>query len=457
MSLNRRIYTQAGGNMRYYLALLMGKISIIALKLLKKRGTTTPGTIALKICPDILKILSSKISKNIVAVLGTNGKTTTNNLLADTLELSGMRVACNRIGANMMSGAATAMLEKTTFFGRMTAAVATLEMDEAWARHIFKEVSPNVVIINNLFRDQLDRYGEIESTMQYLKDAISLVPDAVIIANGDDPLVYSVVSEFKNKKKFFGIKDEFTHSGSVAKEGKFCYRCGKPLKYEFYHFSQLGAYSCECGFSRPALDFYAENIKVFPKVEFDVNNFGHLSLNGRGTYNIYNILASAAGAIECGADFSATRKCAENYTPQVGRMEEFVINGKPVCLILAKNPTGFNLSVDAVLEDTRKKDLVIGINDYPQDGRDVSWLWDVNFDALVNDNNILSCQTTGLRYADMALRLKYSGMKETDISLFADYKAAVDNALEKDGEVLYILANYTSLFEIQAYVKEKAK
>ncbi|MBQ7040153.1 MAG: DUF1727 domain-containing protein, partial [Clostridia bacterium] len=320
--------------MRYHAAVIIGKAVAALLKILKKKGTTTPGNVALKICPGILKKMAGKIPGKIVAVMGTNGKTTTNNLLADYLEKAGYLVVCNRGGANMMAGSVTAFLTKTSVFGKVKADMATLEMDEAWAKHIFSHVKPDVVVLGNLFRDQLDRYGEIEMTMQHLKDAISRVPDAVLIANGDDPLICATVDGFENEKKFFGIEKAFSDNKSEVKEGKFCSKCGKPLKYEFVHFSQLGNFHCDCGFKRPNLTYNAENISVFPKLKFSVSGLGDIELNGRGVYNIYNILGAMAGALECGAKFSDVAECAKNYTPQTGRMEELNIDGKRVCLIL---------------------------------------------------------------------------------------------------------------------------
>lgn len=439
--------------MRYRLAIITGKLTAALLKLMRKRGTTMPGRAALKICPDILSKMAGNFNGKIVAVMGTNGKTTTNNLLADYLENAGMNVICNRGGANMMQGCVAAFLSKASVSGKIKADVATLEMDEAWAKHIFEHISPDVVVLGNLFRDQLDRYGEIDMTMEHLKIAINKVPKATLIANGDDPLICATVCDFENDKKFFGIENAVSENKSKVKEGKFCYKCGKPLSYEFVHFSQLGKFSCECGFARPKLDFSAENITVFPKLKFTVTGYGDIELNGRGVYNIYNILGSMAGAMECGASFENVSECAKSYKPQTGRMEEFNKDGKRICLILAKNPAGFNLSVNAVLEDPAEKDILIGINDYPQDGKDVSWLWDVDFELLEQSGTVKSYTTCGRRYADAALRLKYSGVEKDKIGMFSDCKEALEKAVGGNADVVYILANYSALFEIKEHLE----
>lgn len=443
--------------MRYILGIWFSKAVAFALKILGRKATTTPGAVALKICPDILRRMARQIQGDIVAVWGTNGKTTTNNLLADYMEASGKNIVANRVGANLLSGITGAFVEKADFFGRIHADAACLEMDEAWAKQILKFVTPTKIILNNLFRDQLDRYGEIDITMNYLKSAAALAPNATLICNADDPLVAATVENFPNKKLFFGIKEPFRSYESNIKEGKFCYRCGEPLHYRFYHFSQLGDYTCTCGFKRPNITYNAEKISVFPKVSFEVEGFGRIDLNGRGMYNIYNVLASMAGALECGVSFETVQQCAEKYKPQIGRMEEFCIGGKPVYLVLAKNPAGFNQSVSSVLEDPRTKDVIIAINDGAQDGRDVSWLWDVDFDSFVENKQILSYKTSGVRYADMGLRLKYAGIPEEKIGLFSEMKSAVEKALAETGEVLYILVNYTALFSTQSLLKELEK
>ncbi len=444
-----------GGNMRYRLAVFAGKLTILILKMLGRKASTNPGVVAMKICPDVLKIMAKKLNGDIIAVLGTNGKTTTNNMLTDYLEAGGKKTVSNRVGANMKTGVATAFLNKANWFGKLNADVATLEMDEAWAKHIFPEIMPTKVVLNNLFRDQLDRYGDIESTMGHLKKAIACVPDATLIANGDDPLIFETVRNFPNKKHFYGIKDKFLNTNEGVKEGKYCYACGEKLKYNFIHFSQLGDYYCDCGFKRPELTYSATDISVFPTISFSVDGFGEINLNGRGVYNIYNVLGAMAGAVECGVPFEIISTCAKKYTPQIGRMEHFSINGKDVYLVLAKNPAGFDQSVNTVLEDPRQKDVILAVNDAVEDGQDVSWLWDVNFDAFLEDKSILSYTVSGVRYGDLALRLKYSGVDEKEISLFAEIKNAIDHALDGKGETLYLLVNYTVLFSAQAYLKEK--
>ena len=443
--------------MRFFITVFICKTFSFLLKMLGRKGTSAPGKLAIKLYPDILKVLSQKVNKEIIAVMGTNGKTTTNNLLADYFENAGYTVVCNRVGANMMEGNVVAFLEKTKLFGKTNIDYACLETDEGWAKYIFEKITPDKIIVGNLFRDQLDRYGEIDTTVEFVRRAIRLAPGATLILNADDPLTVAMAQPFENKKIYFGIKDKVNEYNSQSKEGKYCQFCGKQLGYNFHHFNQLGDYFCDCGFKRPDAQFNASDIKVFPKIAFTLDGFGDILLNSRGMYNIYNILSSSAAALDCGVDFKHIVKVAENYRPQIGRMQEFNLFGKTVYLILAKNPAGFNQSVYAVCEDTRTKDLVIGINDAVSDGQDISWLWDVDFEALMKPDT-LSYTTSGRRYADMGLRLKYAGVETEKISFATDLKSNLTEILKNGkGEVLYILANYTALFETEEVLKEIEK
>ena len=386
--------------------------------------------------------------------MGTNGKTTTNNIIADCIENAGYRVVCNRVGANMDEGAAVAYIEKCSLFGSLNADFACLEMDEGWAEFILKYITPTHIAVTNLFRDQLDRYGEIETTMEFLRRAIRLAPDAKLILNGDDPITVAMAQPLSNKKIYYGIEQSFCSEKSELKEGKFCYLCGSELLYEFRHFGQMGKFSCSCGFKRPHLDITAENISIFPEVKFNIPTLGDIEFGGRGMYNIYNILACALVCRECGIPFDSVKTAVLEYKPQAGRMENFKIAGRDVYLVLAKNPAGFNRSVASVSEDPRDKDILIAVNDGIGDGRDVSWLWDVDFENIITDT-VKSFSVSGMRYADVAVRLKYDGVPRESIYLAPDIKARLGEILKSgSANAVYVLANYTALFGAQTVLKE---
>ena len=448
--------------MRYLITVFICKALIFVLKLMGRNATSAPGKLALKLYPEIGIKFSEKVKKEIIVVMGTNGKTTTNNLLADYFQQAGFSVVCNRMGANMSEGPVTAFIEKCSVFGNLSVDYACLELDEAWANKVVESFKPSKIVITNLFRDQLDRYGEIEMTMEYIKRAINKSGNATLILNADDPITVAACKDFDNPKKYYGILEKFGDYGTKIKDGQRCFCCGKNLQYNFYHFSQIGDYFCECGFKRPEIDFGAEDIKVFPSVSFTVNGKEKINLKGRGLYNIYNVLASAYAATLSGVEFENIIKCTENYKPQAGRLEEIKIGGKSFYLVLAKNPAGFNQSVSTVMEDNESKDIVILINDGAQDGIDISWLWDVDFEDLFK-SKVTSYMLGGTRYADMALRLKYAGLD--DKIILAKNPAEHFEKLIKygEGESVYILSNYTallparkSLMELQMkYGKEK--
>ncbi|NLY42728.1 MAG: DUF1727 domain-containing protein [Clostridiaceae bacterium] len=440
---------------RRLLAIWIAKATIIISKILGKKGSSAPGDIALKIYPDILSELSSKVKKEILIVCGTNGKTTTNNMLYSLFKESGYRVVCNRVGANMLGGVTTAFIDAATLWGTLDADYACLEVDEASAVRIFDHLSPSKIIINNLFRDQLDRYGEIDITIRLLDKALEKAPKAQLILNGDDPLTARFGYNTKRTCYYFGIEDDVNMSLNEIKEGRFCTFCGKELKYNYYHYSQLGDFYCEsCGFKRPKLDFKAVDVNLEDGLHFSIEHHGSISsfnIQYKGFYNIYNILASVSAAVLSSIDIDSTGDILDHYTPQIGRMETFNL-GKPVILNLSKNPAGFNQAISTFLQDNRPKDVLIVINDNEQDGTDISWIWDVDFERMAVPN-ISKYVLSGIRKEDVAVRLKYAGIPTPLVTTEDNIKSALLDLIKGSGEVCYVLVNYTALFHTQKVLK----
>jgi len=432
------------------IAIWAAKFTLFITKLLRKKGTVLPGRVALKICPNILKILSNQVKKEIICVCGTNGKTTTNNLIRGILEKSGHSVVCNSLGANMTDGITTAFILKTNFFGKLRADYATIEIDEAFAQRVFCHFVPAKLVIINLFRDQLDRYGELDTTIQFLENAIKMADKATLILNADDPITASLgVGE--TDKLLFGISENLNMKPDETKEGRFCRFCGHALEYDYYYYSQLGMYECKnCGFKRETPHFSASNISLNEGISLTVCK-RKITTDIKGFYNIYNLLAAFSVCSTLGITENIIAEGLKTKM-QLGRMEEFIINQKKVILNLAKNPTSFNQSIESVLTDKKTKNVMLIINDNDADGNDVSWLWDVDFEKL-NDNNILSCYTGGIRSLDMANRLKYA---EIDTSKIVTEKP-IENFISQNGETAYIISNYTALFETQSILKELEK
>lgn len=439
--------------MRLLLAVWAAKLAAAVGKLVGKKSSSTPGGIALKICPDLIQQLSKNIKKSVIVTCGTNGKTTTNNLICTVLESQGNKVLCNRLGANMLSGIANAFALECNIFARFSADYACLEIDEASAVKVFDKIKPNFMVITNLFRDQLDRYGEIDITMDLLNRAIEKCENLQLILNGDDPLCAQFGIGKKNAK-YFGISEKVLSQTDETKEGRYCAICKKELNYNFYHYSQLGDYFCpHCGNSRPKIDFEAKNISQTNGLSFTVNEKDNISVNYRGFYNIYNILA-VYGVLSCiEADKSSLSKALAAYKPQIGRMEEINL-GKPVILNLAKNPAGFNQAIMTVNADKRKKAVIVAINDLANDGHDVSWLWDVDFENLA-DKNLCFLATGGIRKYDISLRFKYSDIK-VDLCT-DDMKNAIKQCLDSKCEAVYVLVNYTALFSTENIMLEMQK
>lgn len=437
--------------MRRLIAIWLGKALTIAGRLIGKKSSSSPGEYALRICPNLINDLNNRVKRKIIVTCGTNGKTTTNNLMCSALEAKGYRVLCNRLGANMLNGIATAYLQAANLFGGLKADYACLEIDEAYTPILFDRIKPDVMIITNLFRDQLDRYGEIDITSDILKRAIAKVPDLKLILNGDDPLCVQFGEG--HRAYYCGISEKVLPQLDDTKEGRFCPVCGEEQSYNYYHYSQLGDFYCpHCGFKRPQIDFEVKNVSLKTPMKFTLNG-QTMEINYKGFYNIYNLIAvyGAMNVIGEGAeDFS---QLLSGYKPQIGRMQEFPFR-KPVILSLSKNPAGFNQAISTVNTDERKKDVIIAINDKANDGRDVSWLWDVDFDKI-KDEHLNTLATTGIRKWDISLRFKYADIAIDLIT--SDMSEAVTKALQSDSEVVYVLVNYTALYSTEAVLKELLK
>ena len=439
--------------MRRLLAIWAGKLLTVAGKLCGKKSSSGPGKIALKIYPDLVKGIRKCVKKDIIVTCGTNGKTTTNNLICTALEAKGYRVLCNRIGANMLTGVATAFLQEVNIFGKLSADYACFEVDEAYTPIVFDHITPDVLVVTNLFRDQLDRYGEIELTAGFIKKAIEKAPDIKLVLNGDDPLSAQFGYILEREAKYFGISQKVLDDEDDTREGRFCPVCGAEQKYNFYHYSQLGDYYCtECDFKRPQIDFEATEISLDTPMSFTING-QRVSVNQKGFYNIYNIIA-VYGALEAAGESTENfEKLLEAYKPQIGRMQEFNFN-KPVILSLSKNPAGFNQAISTLNSDKRKKDVIIAINDKVSDGQDISWLWDVDFDKVKNEE-LVTLTVSGMRMWDLGLRFKYADIIPDLIT--DNMSEAIKRTLETDSEVVYVMVNYTAMYPTENVLKELYK
>ena len=320
-------------------AIWAAKTAGYACKKMGRQGVTWAGKIALKIYPPVLEELAAEVRKDIFVVCGTNGKTTTNNMLCAALEAEGQKVVCNHTGSNMLNGVVAAFVLGAKLNGHMDADYACIESDEASTKYIFPKIRPDYMIMTNLFRDQLDRYGEIDITMNILETMIRSVPEMKVIVNGDDALSAYLAMDSGNSCIFYGISQPvMKNDTNEIREGRFCKQCGAKLQYSFYHYSQFGDYCCpQCGFKRPGLDFDAEDVLVGDRLSFRVEN-RLISANYKGFYNVYNILAAYAGVRTAGMTGEHFTDMLKKFNPENGRMEQFRYPGHRGHIEFSKKP-----------------------------------------------------------------------------------------------------------------------
>lgn len=425
----------------------MSVLSILAVKasssLLKLagRGGSLPGSIGLKLDPDSLKHL--KIDGPVILVTGTNGKTSTANMIAQVFEQSGYQVISNRKGDNLKAGITTALLTNSTLSGKLKGNAAVLEVDELNIRHILPNLPVSALVVNNFFRDQLDRAREMEQLIETIE---KVLPDyeGLLILNGNDPNVLRLADAAPRAKVMtFGLAENpyVTRTTSEASEGKFCPRCGHRLEYDYYQYSHIGKFHCPaCGFGTPVLDAELEDINPDTQ-EF---TFEGDAFKGpyEGMYSLYNYAALAAAVKAFGLPRTAMRDVFAHAPQPAGRNETFEKDGRKMVLNLIKNPTGANEVMKVIERDPEPKDIVIVLNDREQDGTDVSWIYDTQFEKLMTPaTGGIWC--SGLRANDMALRLYYGGWTGP-LTVRENLADALKEA-GKDGRTVYVIATYTAL------------
>ena len=417
----------------------------------KRPAGNLPGKVASKIDPSIISELRWKLRDGSIVVVGTNGKTTVTNLLADAVEASGKTVLCNRTGANLKSGIASALIQgKPSDWG-------VIECDELWMAKVLPDLRPTYVLLLNLFRDQLDRCGEIDRIQDAIVSALENSPDTVLIYNADDPLCEFIARRVSPDTKIipFGISESMGLEQNQVSDATMCQNCSHMFEYEYRQYGQLGAYSCpNCDFKRPALDFSASSI------EFSDDGLTMLvsnKLQGKecelhsdlvGSYMAYNLTAIYAAASLAGSTDEEIQKAIDSFDPHNGRLQHYFLEGRDVLLNLAKNPTGFNQNLRIVASDKSPKGVAFFINDEVVDGHDISWIWDIDFEELCSQDNLIVF-AGGKRRNDLQVRLKYAGVKAKLIDGIGDafklMNAATSEGVMPSSAPLYAIANYSAL------------
>lgn len=439
--------------MKSNIAILSGKLAGKTSKLLGKGGSNIPGVVARKIDGQLLHKLSKQV-ENIIFVTGTNGKTTTSNLLASILSAAEKRVMNNAEGANLVTGITASFVKHADVFGHVPFDYAVIEVDEATLPVVLKQIEkPKAIVVNNFFRDQLDRYGEIDILLDKMAKGIMPI-DTKLILNGDDP--FTVRFSFIEKENvFFGLnKKAYSFEKHEMSDSKYCPTCGKELQYEHTHYGQLGYFSCECGYKRPEINVEVTSVKKENGMKFTINDTEY-HMNLSGIHNVYNALAAIAAAKELGITDDKIQKGLLSFHSQNGRMQELTINERTHVLNLAKNHTGFNISLEEVLSENEEKQICLYLNDLDLDGTDISWIWDADFERI-NKDEIKEVICSGMRAHDLAIRAKYAGVKEEKITIIEDKQKAIDYAIEKKRKT-YHLPNYTALEPVRKYLTDKTK
>lgn len=454
--------------LRFYLALYLGKCSIYLMRLTGSGGTSFPGKVAMRICPEILRILGAKY--RIIMITGTNGKTTTSRIIEQILKENNIRYVANKSGANLMSGLVTTLISDVKLNGSPTSPTALLEVDEAAFRAASKYVHPAVLVVTNFFRDQLDRYGELYSTVEKVREGIKNNPDTTLVLNGDDSLCASLGKDVQNPVIYYGM-DKLPESDeekgqSLNNDASYCLYCRTKYDYKYRIYSHLGYYKCPvCGYERPETLVNVVRVPAMTS-EFSTAVINTPSgsfeahINLPGLYNIYNALAAVTFAEVLGFSHEKTIKALSCFESGFGRMESISLGDKNIQVILIKNPTGLSQVLKYL--NTVENSAVISfiINDRAADGTDISWLYDVDFEPLRNmQDKISRIFVSGIRAEDMAVRLKYAGIFTDHITIEKNNSSMLDSAINtiKSGETLYILPTYTALLDIRKILKRRFK
>ena len=405
-----------------------------------------PGKIALYADPRVIADLAPRLQKGSVCVVGTNGKTTVTNLLADALETAGQRVVCNRTGANLDSGVATALLHARE------ADWGVFECDELWLAKILPHLQANYVVLLNLFRDQLDRVGEIDRIQESIAGALATSPKTTLVFNADDPLCAAIAERVGNPTVAFGVDEDLHLPQNTVADAQMCQRCSAMLEYAYRQYGQLGSYCCPaCGFARPSLDCAARDVHLgadgLSFAAHGPRGDAEIEAPFSGAYMVYNLLATWAAADLVSVPAEALQRAIDAFDPRNGRLQEFAVAGRRTLLNLAKNPTGFNQNIKIILQDERPKAVAFFVNDKEGDGRDVSWLWDIDFEELAGQSG-LRVFAGGIRKNDVQVRLKYAGLDAALVDDAAGMFAQLDG-LPADARA-YVIANYTALPPVHA-------
>src|SRR5829696_8248889 len=455
-------------NARLSAAIAAARSAQIASRTLKRGGgSTVPGVVARRVDPRVLTKLSRRLRLWSAAITGTNGKTTTTRMVSKILQVAGIGAVNNSTGANLVTGVTAALVADSGLRGTPSSEMGLFEVDEANVPRVAAEAEIKILAVLNLFRDQLDRYGELAYTGKVISSAFGDLPqEGAVVLNADDPLVASLGRSARSPA-FYGVDEPDLDTGRLqhVADSKDCPVCGTALDYETVYMGHVGLYDCRhCDFSRPEPAYRASRVRLqgaqgsefhlsTPKGETDVK------IELPGLYNLYNALAAAAVAGEAGIGLAEISRGLGEFRGAFGRVERVRVGDREAFLLLIKNPVGFNEILRTFVTGADAKNVLIAINDNDADGRDVSWLWDVDFEMLADareegKTEAAPFTVSGIRAEDMAVRLKYAELPVGPV--IPDREEAIKSALAATppGETLYVLPTYTAMLEIRQTLSE---
>ncbi len=440
-------------------ALLVGRAAAaLSRRLGRGGGTVIAGHLVTRLAPGALREVTSELALGSILVSGTNGKTTTTRLLSHILRGAGFKPIHNRAGANLLTGLFTAVAQGTDWRGRPRGDIGLFEVDEATLPGALRHIQARALLLHNIFRDQLDRYGEVHFVAGLWQEAAASLGDATrLVVNADDPLVANLGGAVT-----YGVDDASVGTASLphAADARLCPRCGAPLRYRLVYYGHLGHYACSaCEFARPTATVSASCVELLGDDGSNVtvtlpDGVLRARLHLPGLYNVYNALAATAVCCVLGVRRDLIARGLETFSAAFGRVERIQVEDRQVFLALVKNPIGFTEVLRTVLAAPWRRTLLIVINDLFADGTDVSWLWDVEFEQLRDRVNVALC--AGLRAEDMAVRLKYAGVAPERILVEHDVRRALERVLAaaEPQETVYVLPTYTAMLAVREVLRQ---
>lgn len=448
--------------LRTRLAVLICKMSSTILRQLGRGGTNLPGKLAYKIDRNILGELARGV--NVTVVTGTNGKTTTARMIEEAFQKAGLSYFSNKSGANLLTGIITVFAQHCTLSGRCKTEYALIECDEAAFRTASQYLPVKCLIVNNIFRDQLDRYGEITHTLDAIRTGIQHIPDAVLCLNADCSLTASLAKDMPNQIVWFGVNVPiYQQTAHELSDARYCPYCRTEYEYQYVTYGHLGGFYCpKCGYARPTPTIAVSEIVNMNEEASEVS----LLMNGKpyavrvnlpGGYNIYNAAAAAAAGQTAQIPANTIVQALAQFACGFGRAEQFTLGRCSARMILVKNPAGFNQVINLIIHGHGMEQLAFLLNDRFADGTDISWIWDVDFEILAEQKNRFShIFISGVRADDMALRLKYAGFPEERLEVIHSYTNLLD-ALSGSETSAFIMPTYTAMFDLRKEIGRRTK